>query len=431
MADLDKLKEHLAAPEEVKQSPKEQAKLRRREMADAARLERERAGKRKDPPTQEDLTWDLVRVAEDPDCNPYHVFRSLSQRRYELFGHWPLECVLERFGTFEHAKEVAKLVESKGTRTKKLARAEQDRREHAARYVKECIWPHVGTDPARELSDTQLILSISDTHATFLDPFTWWCFLRSCVVLQPDVIFLNGDILEGSEISRYPKIPGWTTPLQLEFDFAREMFRQVREVAPDADVWWGAGNHGLDRLASYLTSVAPALANLRSMRFDQLAGVDEFSVKLSQAGTLASPSGTENELPGTVFGSSYLVTHGTSTAKNAAKVELENHGMSGQSGHTHRAQLYYASTETGGARSHMSTPMGCTSRAGRAYMKGRTYNWQQGFGVAYIHPGGRVHQYPVVTSGGVCCVEGLEFEDQGFPEPNPQSLWIEDFEVPA
>jgi hypothetical protein len=69
----------------------------------------------------------------------------------------------------------------------------------------------------------------------------------------PDVVYLNGDIMEGSEISTHPKIPGWTVPLQLEFDFAREMFRQIRAVAgPRTRVIWGAGNHGLDRIAGHM-----------------------------------------------------------------------------------------------------------------------------------------------------------------------------------
>lgn len=426
MSDLDKF---LSAPDSVRKNETERKKYLLRKAKAEAEAEREKNSKSPDDASIEDLLADLIRCAEDPETNPFYKDRTLSAKRYKRFGNYLMEEIDREFGQFEHAKQVAGLMDQPGTRTWKASRAQASRREHAGRYQDRYMHPNLYRPSERELHGVESILSISDTHATFLDPFTWWCFLRAILHLEPDIVYLNGDILEGGEISRYPKIPGWTVSLQLEFDFAREMFRQIREVAPDCELIWGAGNHGLDRLAMYLTQVAPALSGLRALRFDQLAGVDEFGVKLAQGGSIASPEGTEDQLPGTLFHDSYLIHHGTCLGVTPYLQELRSAQYSGQSGHVHRAGLAYSTTEQGGAKSWMSTPMGCVPRAGRAYIKNRNTGWQTGFGVAFLHSGGRVHQYPVVTSEGFASCEGLMFENPGLPEPDPQKLWLPDFKL--
>lgn len=426
------LDDYLEGDDAKEMSDAEKVKLARRKAHDLAVAERELASKRSEKPSVEDILADMVRVAEDRACNPFYKDRTLSAKRYKRFGHYPIDYIYREFGQFEHAKQVAKLVDGPGDRAKKSARSEQSRREHAGRYVERHIRPYVQAPDSGPLSKTRLVLSISDTHAHFLSAFTWHCFLRACKALEPDVIYLNGDIIEGAEIARFPKIRGWTTPLHSEFDFAREMFRQLRRVCPDAEIWWGAGNHGLDRIAMFLTTTAAnALMGFDSLRFDKLAGVDDYDIKLSQGGTLLSPKGTEEEQPGTTFHGFYTVYHGVALGQNPMLTELRNEGRSGQSGHVHRAGLAYSTTESGGAMSWMSTPMGCTPVAGRSYMfKRRNTGWQEGFGVAWLHPGGRVHQYPVVTSGGVAMFEGICIENEGMEQPDPTGLWVADTVMP-
>lgn len=419
----DDLDEFLAAPDAVRKDEAERRKYFQRKAKETAREQRA-AARNQEPPSIEDMLADMIRCAEDVVTNPFHADRTLSRKRYKRFGHIPLEYIDKEFGQFEHAKQVAGLEDQPGTRLKRSARAAASRREHAGRYIERYMHPYHYEPDAREPSGTELILSISDTHSTFLDPFTWHCFLRAAKELEPDIIYLNGDILEGGEISRHPKIPGWSVPLQLEFDFARDMMRQLRETAPDAEIVWGGGNHGIDRMAMYLTQVAPALAGLRDLRFDRLAGVEEFGIKLAQGGTIASPAGTEDDLPGTLFHGSYLIHHGTLLGATPAQAELRKARRSGQSGHVHRPMLAFACDEASGATSWMSTPMGCTPQAGRAYIKGRHTGWQRGFGLAFLHTGGRVHQYPVITEDGICTFEGIVIEDPGMPNPDIKQNWL-------
>lgn len=423
------LDEMLTVPESVLDNPAELKRYLERKSAEEAERIREQNEKEGVIPTVEQLCADMVRVASDPNVNPFHADKTLSGKRYKRHGRYLFTHCEREFGTFDHALEVAGLRDKRGTKLWKSARSEQSRREHAQRYQERCLKPHVLDTSKRRLTGVEVGLVLSDTHATHLNPFVWHTFLSECLRLEPDYVVLNGDILEGAEISRHPKIPGWSVPLQLEFDFARTMFEQIRKVAPDAEVIWTAGNHGLDRLAAYLSQVAPALSGLRSLRFDKLAGLDDLGIKLAQGGSLASPEGEESDLPGILL-HDYLIHHGTLLGQSPQLSELRKALRSGTSGHVHRAGMAYMSHE-GQSISWMSTPMGCSPSAGRAYMKGRHTGWQMGFGVFMLHPGGRVHQYPVICDRGVAICEGYLYEDHEQLEADPMANWIVDFPVPS
>lgn len=436
MSDHKDLDQFLAAPETLLSSEAEQKKALRRKALIEAEKEQLKASKLKKLPSTEDLLADMHRVASDPDTNPWHEWKILSRGRYRLFGHYPIEHIDRQFGQFEHAKQVAGLADQPGTQRLKAAIAEHSRDAHALRYMERHIWPHTVSEKApqllRELKEQRLMLSISDTHATFLDPFTWHCFLKSCQELQPDIVYLNGDILEGSEISRHPKIPGWTIPLQMELDFAREMFRQVRECVPaETQVVWGGGNHGIDRLARYLTQVARELSGLRTLRFDKLVELEELNITLAQGGTISSPVDQENDKSGMLLFGHYRIHHGTKLGSTPALDELRDAGRSGQSGHIHRAQLIYGTTEAQAGQSWMCTPMGCTPLAARAYIKGTTPGWQSGFGVCFLYPDGDVHQYPVVTDNGRCTIEGRVYtKPKHLKDMDVSRNWLEGLAIP-
>jgi len=424
--DLD---DFLSAPDSVRNNETERKKYILRKAEEAAEEERERNSKNPEPPSIEDLLGDMRRVASDPQTNPFYKDKTLSRKRYKRFGRWYISFLEKQFGQFEHAKQVAGLADDPATRTMKAARAQQSRAEHAGRYQERYMHPYKVDLSERDATGVECWVIISDTHATFLDPFTWYCFLKTIKRLQPDGVYLNGDVFEGAAISRHPKIPGWSVGLDLERNFIKEMFRQIRAIY-DGDIYWGAGNHGLDRWAMHLSQVSDAIADLPEMRFDRMFGMDEFDVKLVQGGTWASPEGTEDHLPGTLLHGDYIFTHGTALGQTPSLTELRDHGYNGTSGHVHRASLIYATDERGGARSWMSTPMGCVPRAGRAYLfKKRNTGWQTGYGIMFYHPGGRVHQYPIVTSEGVAVCEGMMFENPGLPEPDPQKLWLPDFRL--
>lgn len=432
----DRVEELLSAPDVTAKSETERQKYSLRKAREKAEQEQLRAAKRDEVPTVEDLLADIVRVAEDEETNPFHKFKSISRRRYVLYGWYPIEFVDREFGQFEHAKQVAGLSDQPGTRMWRANRAKESRRAHAERYLERYVHPYAAREEDYRLDcGSYDLLSISDTHSQFLCPFTWLAFLSAIRDLKPDGVLWNGDTLEGSEISRHPKIPGWTVPFQSELDFHWEMGRQVREDAGhQGDFFISGGNHGVDRVASYMTQVAPALANLRSLRIDRLLGLDDFDIRLFQGGTIASPEGTEDARHGFLMFGHYRIHHGTLLGQHPAASELRAAGRSGQSGHVHRAGLAYGTTERDEALCWMSTPCGCRHEAARSYIKGNT-GWQRGFGWARLWADGTVEQHPVVVQVGQdgqerISVEGYTYSRPGdLEDPEPRGVWLKDLRL--
>jgi hypothetical protein len=423
----------LAAPDVTAKNEGERTKYYQRKAQDKARRERERRGKSKRRPTIEDMLADLVRVAEDKQTNPWAKFRSISRRRYELYGHYPIKFLDEEFGQFNHALEVAGLRDQPGTRLWRANRAKESRRKHAARYLERYVQPYVvDREKLRLERGSYRMLSISDTHAMMMCPFTYLAFLSTIQELRPEGVLLNGDTMDTVQLSRHPKVPGWTPPLQMELDFHRMMCAGIRSVH-DGDLFMTGGNHDLPvRLASYLTQTAPELASLDNLRVDKLLGLDELDIQLFHGGSIVSPKGEEDAHHGFLLFDFYRIHHGTKLGQKPALDELLAAGRSGQSGHVHRSALAFGTTETTEGLSWMCTPMGSRHEVARFYNKSSNTGWQRGFGYAELFSDQTVHQYPCVvrpTSGGgerITC-EGYTFtRPKSLRDPDPNTNWLED-----
>lgn len=425
----------LAAPDSTKKNKAERLKYQQRKAREKAMREQNRRGKLKRKPSMEDMLKDIVRVADDKDTNPQWKFRSMSRKRYELYGHWPMEAIDTEFGQFNHALEVAGLRDQPGTRMWRANRAKESRRAHTERYLERYVAPYVVKPSSLDFNDdgSYLIISISDGHSQFLDPFVWFAFLSALRDLKPDCALQNGDMMECVEISRHPKIPGWTEPLQSELNMRREQFRQIREDAGfRGDLIDTGGNHDTgDRLAHYLTQVAPELSSLDCLRVDQLLGLGEYDVQLAHGGTILSPQGQEDQKPGLLMFDFYRVIHGSVLGQQPALGELRKAGRSGQSGHVHRGDLAFGTTERDEGLNWMVTPMAARHELGRSYLKSQTATgWQRGLGVARLFPDGTVHQYPAIVCRGKdgrerITIEGITyFRPDDMRDPPCHGPWL-------
>jgi hypothetical protein len=401
----------LSAPEEVVKNPRELAKLKDRKARDEARIERERVGKAKGRPSLEDILADVVRVAEDEDTNPWHEFRAISRRRYELYGHFPVEFLLEH-GRFEHVKQMAGLAQTTGDRALLAARTEKSQKAHDARYARRWLLPHVDKFPelSRAASGSRLALAIGDTHSLLMDPAAWLSALAFAEDAQPDAVLWVGDHVDGSEISRHPKVPGFTVPLQEELDAQRGAMREMREACPGSRFVLVPDNHFWKRMVSYLTQVAPALANLRSMRIDELMDLQGLDVELAPSGSFLAPG--EDQRPALRLWDRLLVTHGTRLGAHPAHGELASWGQSGVSGHVHRHQLAMGATFALRDEQWMTLPGGVIDQAARHYVEGPNPAWSRGWGLVEVH-GGALQLTPVPVQGGVAMAQGWRYEATG------------------
>lgn len=91
-------------------------------------------------------------------------------------------------------------------------------------------------------------------------------FVKFCKELKPKVIVMNGDVLDGSTISRHPPINWENRPTLIdEIEAARERLGQIEDAAPPkATLIWPLGNHDA-RLETRLATVAPEFARLKGM----------------------------------------------------------------------------------------------------------------------------------------------------------------------
>lgn len=82
-------------------------------------------------------------------------------------------------------------------------------------------------------------------------------FVKLCKELQPKVIVLNGDMLDGATISRFPPQNWEHRPaLSQEVETVRERLDEIERAAPNAKKVWTLGNHD-QRFESRLAQVAP------------------------------------------------------------------------------------------------------------------------------------------------------------------------------
>lgn len=409
----DKVDRFLAAPEEVVGNKRELKKLQQRKAQDEARLQRERAYKSDTKPSLEDILADVVRVAEDEQTNPWHEFRAISKRRYELYGHYNIEELL-KYGYFEHIKTMAGLAPGEGDRMLLRARTAKSKDEHDRRYMERYVLPHVDKFPeiTRATNKAVMAVWISDTHSMFMDPFTWLAFLAFIEDAQPDVIVWGGDHVDGSEISSHPKVPGHTLPLQVELDCLRAMWVEARERCPRARFVWIESNHFMPRLVRYLTQHASALSGMRALRMDNILDFDGIGVEIVQPGTFLSPKGQEDMRPSIMLWNRLRCTHGTIVSKTQALAELLHWGSDGWSGHCHRDQMAIGSAAGLRRLRWLSCPGGTIDEVGKYYVQGNYPAWSRGFAVAEMMGKG-LQLTPAITTDGVCMVNGFYYEQKG------------------
>jgi hypothetical protein len=93
--------------------------------------------------------------------------------------------------------------------------------------------------------------------------------LRFCKEMKPEVLVMNGDIIDGASISRHPPI-GWekSPPLVGEIEAASERLDELFKATPNAEHIWPLGNHDA-RFATRLATVAPQYANIKGTQLKE------------------------------------------------------------------------------------------------------------------------------------------------------------------
>jgi hypothetical protein len=333
------------------------------------------------------LTDDLKRVLDHP-ANPY-AGTSASRQRYRQLGHFPESVVEFLFGNHAEFQRAAGLRDLRNTTRSRNKGARLHTELQIAEHAREHVLPHVGKhDWVRDRKSGHLdVMVASDIHSGYCDPFARRVWLDALRVVSPEVVIVNGDLIDFPEISRHPKFPGhFHLTLQEDIDAGAKFLRDTREAAPQATIYYVLGNHDY-RAVRYVADTAAPLASLRSLSFDALLGLDASEVSLVCRSNFLAPTKARRKRDiaenWVVIADCYAATHGSYTGPTAGKQEMARFGLSGTSGHVHDPSITF-DRDLRGRRSWMVTPaMACVGAVGRDYVWG-PHGWTCGFGLASV-----------------------------------------------
>jgi hypothetical protein len=308
----------------------------------------------------EAILKDLKKVAKELGKIP-------TKYEYYEHGEYTDHAVRKAFGTYGGAVQKAGIADF------------SDDIEDA---FKKQLTPYVGKYEKKHKNFIRVVSS-SDHHSLWLDPFCFGVKLDVCRRMQPDVIALVGDVFDFYRVSDFSKDPARHDTMQDEIDHVVEnIFAPLRKACPDSQIDFFIGNHEW-RLFRYLCDHATGLSSLRALQFATLFQLDKYKINLVARNSLVNMKKEKDAQNFKIYGGCYVLTHGRATGSNTAGKELKKYNMSGSSGHIHQ----YSSVSTRdlhGPKNWTSMGCMCVIESGGEYIPD-LITWNQGFEIAHIN----------------------------------------------
>lgn len=122
------------------------------------------------------------------------------------------------------------------------------------------------------------ILLISDLHIPYHDVDA----ITASIIYGKDnnvnTIFINGDLMDFHMLSRFEKDPR-ARSVKEEFDICRALLERMRDIFPDAAIYWLKGNH-CKRYEKWLWSKAPEIFDDEYYQLENRLRLNELKIKL-------------------------------------------------------------------------------------------------------------------------------------------------------
>ena len=211
---------------------------------------------------------------------------------------------------------------------------------------------------------------ISDLHIPFHDKKAVALILKFIEEFDPHKIFINGDLIDCWEISRFVKPMYIDVHLKDEIIETRKFLFDLRYTAPDAEIIYIFGNHEF-RLETYISTHARELHGLDGLTLEEQLHLKEFKI-----------TSVNSHLKENYYRYGKLLIghfdkcnmHSGYTAKNL----LDRLGMSVIQGHTHRGGSSYKRNYDGIIAAYENF---CLCNLNPKYCQHP--NWQLGFSIIY------------------------------------------------
>lgn len=207
---------------------------------------------------------------------------------------------------------------------------------------------------------------LNDLHIPYQDDKSLKPLFRFLYHLQPERLFLNGDILDCYEISSFDKNPLNTHTFRDELKTAIDYLDYLNFILPSTKKYYIVGNHEF-RLHKYIVRNAPALTGLIDL--ERELKLKEMNYKVIN-NDLREQYIEPKEYP-------ILIGHFNKVSKHSgytAKALVEMYGKSIIQGHIHRLGIHYKRIH---GQQLIGIENGCLCKLNPGYVMHP--NWQQGF----------------------------------------------------
>lgn len=249
------------------------------------------------------------------------------------------------------------------------------------------------------MSKFKTAIILNDIHFPKHNPEAVRCAVAAINLIKPDIIDLNGDIVDCGTVSRHTRFAPpkcywndsqYLEELQKEYNSANMFLDLIGNIIPKAQKIYKFGNH--EYWTEEFIEESP---KARRGLFDLAT-----NLKLKKRGYSVYPYGAVTKL------GKLKVTHGFYTGQHHAKKHVDMFGSSVLYGHTHDIQVH--SKVTPENDTHMAWCNGCLSDLNPAYLRNKPQNWNHGFAIVYVFPNGnfqvdlkRITKGKVVVDGQV------------------------------
>lgn len=212
--------------------------------------------------------------------------------------------------------------------------------------------PETGLPVRAVIAGRGRAMVMSDIHFPFHDPSALRIALAIVRKTRPDIIILNGDIIDNHAISRFPRPPirraGFHHEVRAVRILLHSLIRALRRFCPRAPILYLEGNHE-ERMEAFLTRVQE-LYDLPELRIPALYQLDGLATYLFNP---RLPQSVHGRVQAEVdIGGVLIVTHGHKIRQSANTIHVAR-GLAIRLhenivvGHWHRNAFHIESTYRG------------------------------------------------------------------------------------
>ncbi len=318
---------------------------------------------------------------------------------YRAHGRYSEQIVKLLFGQWVNFQRKAGLADSLQERTMLRKITQTDQAQDIMRYAERFVKPWDGAYHDVDVTQEMVVaLTCSDLHSSFCDPFARRVWFEVLADLQPDIVDINGDLVDYPKISRHRQLPGsFGMRTGAETRWGKEFLAECRTAAQNSSITYRLGNHDM-RLVYALADGLPQIADMETNEFNGIFGLDENEIGLCARSTFLNPTAKmkRNDTAqnwSTLFASDghplYTWVHGFLHGKNAALDHLKRYMTNGTNGHLHSAiSLPGGSMATGVLRWDQTGCMAHPRAVAAGYVPGpyEALGWTSSFLLTRIFP---------------------------------------------